>query len=145
MNSGAIIVFSNDESEIRGFEEKYLSSINTNKICFVNNASSDNTLNLLKEIQFKSKKSISVLDIKHDKGLKSAIKSGARLLSSESEFDFIVYLKSNMLESLIGLTAFLKNFQENKQDYKGLPTRSNRNVLFDVFSISELLNKEYVT
>tara|TARA_R110001592_G_scaffold304581_1_gene577034 strand:- start:922 stop:1359 length:438 start_codon:yes stop_codon:yes gene_type:complete len=144
MNSGVIIVFSNDESEISDFEKKYLSSINTNKICFVNNASSDKTLSLLKDIQFKSKKSISILDIKHDKGLKSAIKSGARLLSSESEFDFIVYLKSNMLESLIGLTAFLKNFQENKQDYKALPTRSNRNVLFDVFSICELLNKECI-
>ena len=123
MNSGVIIVFSNDESEISDFEKKYLSSINTNKICFVNNASSDKTLSLLKDIQFKS---------------------GARLLSSESEFDFIVYLKSNMLESLIGLTAFLKNFQENKQDYKALPTRSNRNVLFDVFSICELLNKECI-
>jgi hypothetical protein len=145
MNSGVIIVFSNDESQISDFEKKYLSSINTTKICFVNNASSDNTLSLLKDIQFKSKKSISVLDIKHDKGLKSAIKSGARLLSSESDFDFIVYLKSNMLESLLGLTAFLINFQENKQDYKALPTRSNRNVLFDVFSISELLNKEFVT
>jgi glycosyltransferase involved in cell wall biosynthesis len=145
MNSGVIIVFSNDESQISDFEKKYLSSINTTKICFVNNASSDNTLSLLKDIQFKSKKSISVLDIKHDKGLKSAIKSGARLLSSESDFDFIVYLKSNMLESLLGLTAFLINFQENKQDYKALPTRSNRNVLFDVFSISELLNKECVT
>ena len=50
-----------------------------------------------------------------------------------------------MLESLIGLTAFLKIFQENKQDYKALPTRSKRNVLFDIFSIIELLNKEYVT
>ncbi|PQJ82016.1 glycosyltransferase [Polaribacter glomeratus] len=142
MNSGVIIVFSNDESEIIDFDQKYLSNISTNKICFVNNASTDNTLNLLKDIQFKSKKNISIVDIKHDKGLKSAIKSGARLLSSESEFDFIVYLKSNMLESLSSLTVFLKNFKENKQDYKALPTRSNRNVLFDVFSICELLNKE---
>lgn len=142
MNSGVIIVFSNDENEIIDFEQKYLSNISTNKICFVNNASTDNTLNLLKDIQFKSKKNISIVDIKHDKGLKSAIKSGARLLSSESEFDFIVYLKSNMLESLSSLTVFLKNFKENKQDYKALPTRSNRNVLFDVFSICELLNKE---
>lgn len=99
---------------------------------------------MLKDIQFKSKKSISIVDIKHDKGLKSAIKSGARMLSSESEFDFIVYLKSNMLESLLGLTEFLNNFKENKQDYKALPTRSNRNVLFDVFSINELLNRESI-
>ena len=96
-------------------------------------------MNLLKVIQFKSKKNISILDIKLDKGLKAAIKSGARLLLSESEFDFIVYLKSNMLESLTDLAVFLNNFQDNKQDYKSLPTRSSRNVLYDVFSINEVM------
>ena len=139
MNSGVIIVFSNNETEISNFNDEYLANINANKICFVNNASTDNTLNLLKVIQFKSKKNISILDIKLDKGLKAAIKSGARLLLSESEFDFIVYLKSNMLESLTDLAVFLNNFQDNKQDYKSLPTRSSRNVLYDVFSINEVM------
>jgi len=144
MNSGLIIIFSNNENEINDFNKKYLSNINTNKICFVNNASKDNTLSLLNDIQFKSKKNISILDIKHDKGLKSAIKSGARLLLSESEFDFIVYLKSNMLESLSDLTDYITDFQENKQDYTSLPTRSKRNVLNDVFSINELLKKKLI-
>ena len=139
MNSGVIIVFSNNETEISNFNDEYLANINANKICFVNNASTDNTLNLLKVIQFKSEKNISILDIKLDKGLKAAIKSGARLLLSESEFDFIVYLKSNMLESLTDLALFLNNFQDNKQDYKSLPTRSSRNVLYDVFSINEVM------
>lgn len=141
MNSGVIIVFSNNETEISNFNNEYLANINASRICFVNNGSSDNTLNLLKHIQFKSEKNISILDIKLDKGLKAAIKSGARLLLSESDFDFIVYLKSNMLESLTGLAMFLNNFQENKQDYKSLPTRSSRNVLYDVFSINEVMKK----
>ncbi|SDS06782.1 Glycosyl transferase family 2 [Polaribacter sp. KT25b] len=144
MNSGVIIVFSNNEKEISNFNTEYLSNINASKICFVNNASSDNTLNLLKDIQFKSEKNISILDIKLNKGLKAAIKYGARLLLSESEFDFIVYLKPNMLDSLPSLTTFLKNFQENKQDYTSLPTRSSRNVLFDVFSIQEIMKKKSV-
>ncbi|MDP5106472.1 MAG: hypothetical protein NWQ31_09915 [Polaribacter sp.] len=144
MNSGVIIVFSNNETEISSFDNEYLANINANKICFVNNASSDNTLNLLKKIQFKSEKNISILDIKLDKGLKAAIKSGARLLLSESEFDFIVYLKSNMLDSLTGLAVFLNNFQDNKQDYTSLPTRSSRNVLYDVFSINEVMKKQFV-
>ena len=53
MNSGLIIIFSNNENEINDFNKKYLSNINTNKICFVNNASKDNTLSLLNDIQFK--------------------------------------------------------------------------------------------
>lgn len=143
MNSGVIIIFSNNEKEINDLDKENLLSINTNKVCFVNNASTDNTLNLLNNIKFASDNNISILDIKHDKGVKSALKSGARLLLSESEFDFIVYLQSNMLEYLEVLKGCLINFEEKKQDYNSLPTRSKRNVLNNVFSIDELLKNDF--
>ena len=143
MNSGVIIIFSNNEKEINDLDKENLLSINTNKVCFVNNASTDNTLNLLNNIKFTSDNNISILDIKHDKGVKSALKSGARLLLSESEFDFIVYLQSNMLEYLEVLKGCLINFEEKKQDYNSLPTRSKRNVLNNVFSIDELLKNDF--
>lgn len=143
MNSGVIIIFSNNEKEINDLDKENLLSINTNKVCFVNNASTDNTLNLLNNIKFTSDNNISILDIKHDKGVKSALKSGARLLLSESEFDFIVYLQSNMLKYLEVLKGCLINFEEKKQDYNSLPTRSKRNVLNNVFSIDELLKNDF--
>ena len=143
MNSGVIIIFSNNEKEINDLDKENLLSINTNKVCFVNNASTDNTLNLLNNIKFASDNNISILDIKHDKGVKSALKSGARLLLSESEFDFIVYLQSNMLKYLEVLKGCLINFEEKKQDYNSLPTRSKRNVLNNVFSIDELLKNDF--
>ena len=142
MNSGVIIIFSNNEKEISDLYKENLLNINANKVCFVNNASTDNTLNLLNNIKFESKNNISILDIKHNKGVKSALKSGARLLLSESEFDFIVYLESNMLEYLDVLKGYMINFEEKKQDYNSLPTRSKRNVLNNVFSIDELLKNE---
>ena len=142
MNSGVIIIFSNNEKEINDLNKENLLNINANKVCFVNNASIDNTLNLLNKIKFESKNNITILDIKHDKGVKSALKSGARLLLSESEFDFIVYLESNMLEFLKVLKEYLIDFEEKKQDYNSLPTRSKRNVLNNVFSIDELLKNE---
>jgi hypothetical protein len=142
MNSGVIIIFSNNEKEISDLYKENLLNINANKVCFVNNASTDKTLNLLNKIKFESKNNISILDIKHDKGVKSALKSGARLLLSESEFDFIVYLESNMLEYLDVLKGYMINFEEKKQDYNSLPTRSKRNVLNNVFSIDELLKNE---
>jgi len=144
MNSGVIIIFLNNENDISKLDKENLLSINTNKVCFVNNGSSDNTLKLLKSIKFESKKNIYILDIKQDKGVKYAIKAGARLLLSESEYDFIVYLESNMLEHLEVLEEYIVNFQDNKQDYNSLPTRSKRNVLNDVFSINELLKNEYI-
>jgi hypothetical protein len=145
MNSGVIIIFSNFEKEIANFDKQNLLSISTNKVCFVNNASKDNTLNILKNLKFESQNNIQILDIKQDKGLKYALKAGARLLLSESEFDFIVYLKSSTLEYLEVLEEYLTNFQEKKQDYNSLSSRSKRNVLNDVFSIDELLKNKCIS
>jgi hypothetical protein len=145
MNSGVIIIFSNFEKEIANFNKQNLLSISTNKVCFVNNASKDNTLNILKNLKFESQNNIQILDIKQDKGLKYALKAGARLLLSESEFDFIVYLKSSTLEYLGVLEEYLTNFQEKKQDYNSLSSRSKRNVLNDVFSIDELLKNKCIS
>jgi hypothetical protein len=145
MNSGVIIIFSNFEKEIANYDKQNLLRISTNKICFVNNASKDNTLNILKNLKFESQNNIQILDIKQDKGLKYALKAGARLLLSESEFDFIVYLKSSTLEYLGVLEEYLTNFQEKKQDYNSLSSRSKRNVLNDVFSIDELLKNKCVS
>jgi hypothetical protein len=145
MNSGVIIIFSNFEKEIANYDKQNLLRISTNKICFVNNASKDNTLNILKNLKFESQNNIQILDIKQDKGLKYALKAGARLLLSESEFDFIVYLKSSTLQYLEVLEEYLTNFQEKKQDYNSLSSRSKRNVLNDVFSIDELLKNKCVS
>jgi hypothetical protein len=46
MNSGVTTIFSNNENEINDLYKENLLSINANKVCFVNNASKDNTLNL---------------------------------------------------------------------------------------------------
>jgi len=145
MNSGVIIIFSNFEKEIANFDKQNLLSISTNKVCFVNNASKDNTLNILENLKFESQNNIQILDIKQDKGLKYALKAGARLLLSESEFDFIVYLKSSTLEYLEVLEEYLTNFQEKKQYYNSFSSRSKRNVLNDVFSIDELLKNKCVS
>jgi glycosyltransferase involved in cell wall biosynthesis len=139
MNSGVIIIFSNGEQEISKSNLKDLMKIKTNKLCIVNNGSTDNTLSFLNDIKFNSAKNISVLDIKNNKGINTAIKAGARSLLSESEFDFIVYLQSNMLDYLEDLKRYLKSLKKNKEGYISLPTRSNRNVLKNVFSLEELL------
>lgn len=139
MNSGVIIIFSNGEQEISKSNLRNLMKIKTNKLCIVNNGSTDNTLSFLNDIKFNSAKNISVLDIKNNKGVNTAIKAGARSLLSESEFDFIVYLQSNMLDYLDDLKMYLKSLKKNKEGYISLPTRSNRNVLKNVFSLEELL------
>ena len=140
MNSGVIIIFLNNEKEIDNNEIEKLLDLDAYNVCFVNNGSTDNTLHLLQDIKFKLRNKISIVDIKHEKELKSAIKAGARSLRSESsEYDFIVYLNSNMLDYLESLNDYFTNIKANRKELTPMPSRSQRNVLKDVFSISELL------
>ena len=141
MNSGIIIVFSNDEKNIE--VDKVVSFLNENpyKVCLVDNASSDNTINLLRRIQMKSsmKTNISMLENKHNKGVKNAVKAGARLLLSEAEFDHIIYLESNIIGFLKYIKDYFMQLNLERETFTPVPTRSERNVLRNVFPYTELL------
>ncbi|MGK0329929.1 hypothetical protein, partial [Polaribacter sp.] len=99
MNSGIIIVFNNDEQLINVDNIVKILDENNFKICLVNNASSDKTSSLLSRIKFQSKvnSNVFILNNKYDKGLKYAVKAGARFLLNETEFDSIIYLESNIV------------------------------------------------
>lgn len=141
MNSGIIIVFKDDEHTINVEDIVGILNENNFKICFVNNGSKDNTSKLLSRIKFKSKANadIFILDNKYDKGLKYAVKAGARFLLSETEFDRIIYLESNIVMHLKDMTEHFVQLASQKEDFTPYPTRSERNVLRDVFSFKEFL------
>jgi|UPI000382BBD6 glycosyltransferase involved in cell wall biosynthesis len=141
MNSGIILVFKNDEHNINVEDIVEVLNGNTFKICFVNNGSTDNTSKLLSRIKFQSNANsdIFILDNKHDKGLKYAVKAGARFLLNETEFDRIIYLESNIAMYLKDITEYFVQLASQKENLTTYPTRSQRNVLRDVFSFRELL------
>ncbi|MGK0414549.1 MAG: glycosyltransferase involved in cell wall biosynthesis [Polaribacter sp.] len=141
MNSGIIIVFKNDEHVINVDHIVKILDANNFKICLVNNASKDNTSSLLNRIKFKSNTNsdVFVLDNKQDKGLKYAVKAGARFLLNETEFNSIIYLESNILMHLKNMANYFLQLTTQKEIYKECSTRSDRNVLKDVFPLAELL------
>lgn len=141
MNSGIIIVFNNDAPSINVDYIVKILDANNFKICLVNNASGDNTSSVLNRIKFESNTNsdVFVLNNKQDRGLKYAVKAGARFLLNETEFNSIIYLESNILMYLKNMADYFLQLATQKEIYTACPTRSDRNVLKDVFPLTELL------
>ncbi|SNR59676.1 glycosyltransferase [Lutibacter flavus] len=81
MKSGIVIVLTNKEEEIntQGIES-FLNENREINICFVNNGSTDKTLNVLELLNKKFPKNLSVVNIKNNKGEDAALKVGFRYL-----------------------------------------------------------------
>lgn len=91
MKIGILIIFRNDETAIKLHKFTKLFARKTKlDVCFVNNASTDNTLKLLKEIQEEATIPISIIDVKKDKGFNAAIKAGVRYLSNKNDLPYLL-------------------------------------------------------
>jgi hypothetical protein len=141
MNSGIIIVFNDDKQTINVDNVVKVLDENNFKICLVNNGDSDVISKVLHKIKFQSNANsdVYILDNKHDKGLKYALKAGARFLLNETEFDFIIYLESAIIDSFKEIKDCFKQLNTRKESFTPCPTRSERNVLRDVFPFKDFL------
>tara|TARA_R100000789_G_scaffold45150_1_gene46151 strand:- start:850 stop:1293 length:444 start_codon:yes stop_codon:yes gene_type:complete len=145
MHNGIIIVFHNDEKNINVEQLVSIIKKNNYKICLVNNASTDNTIAFLEQIkiQFDLNSKVFVLDNKHNKGLKNALKFGARFLQSQTNFNAIIYLESKMTPYLKYISQYFTQLTLEKSSFNAIPTRSSRNSLKDVYDLKELLKVNY--
>ncbi|MDY0781499.1 glycosyltransferase [Tenacibaculum sp. IB213877] len=95
MNIGIIIPCYNEEKEIN--KEVFVQFIIMKEnchVCFVNDGSTDNTLEILNEIKKQIPHKVSVIDIKVNKGKLGAIKAGARYLFTKEDIDYIGYMNA---------------------------------------------------
>lgn len=137
MRVGILILFSNDEKEIKINELiKLFGSKCTLEVCFVNNGSIDNTLNVLKIVHESiEKEKVSILDIKKNKGVKTAVKAGVRYLLSKREIGYIVYLSFRKLHHYTDLQQHLED--QIKEYFVNLSSQNK--ILSKVFSIDQIL------
>jgi glycosyltransferase involved in cell wall biosynthesis len=144
MYNGIIIVFHNDEKNINVEQLVSIIKKNNYKICLVNNASTDNTIAFLEQIkiQFDLNSKVFVLDNKHNKGLKNALKFGARFLQSESKFNTIIYLEAKKMHYLQYINEYFTQLALEKSAFNAIPTRSSRNALKDVYDLNELIKED---
>jgi len=140
MTIGIIIVFRNSEHQIvKGNFFKECIKYQNIDICLVNNASTDKTLLLLKEIQEEFQSHVEVLDIKKYTSTISAVKAGERYFTNSQNLKHIGYIciedisDGKALDDL--LTAFIKNNITSKQ-LKTLPVKYKKpTFLKNIFSV----------
>jgi len=142
MKKGIIIVFSNNEKEIKETQFEKLLDTDVAEFCFVNNASNDNTLDQLKDIKTKTFNNISIVDIKKNKGTKAAIKAGVRYLVNNQELKLIIYLEFYKNNDFVNLEYTLNIIINSDHEIIKLFTNTNhRNILQNVFSSEQLIKK----
>ncbi|MFK7749825.1 MAG: glycosyltransferase [Kordia sp.] len=141
MKIGILIVFQNDESAIEA--QKFAALFAEKKklaVCFVNNGSTDNTLELLKEIQEEASISISVIDVKKSRGHTTAMKAGVRYLTSQHDLPYILCLQQYASNDFSMLEKVFRIIEKEKGFFKGLFKKTKRMVYKNVFSLRGVLD-----
>jgi glycosyltransferase involved in cell wall biosynthesis len=92
MRTGIVIALNNKEKEISPIKiEQILEANKSVHICFVNNGSTDRTLEVLNSFKEKFTDRLSVVSIKNNKGIDSALKVGFRFLLNTMDFSNISF------------------------------------------------------
>jgi len=103
MKLGIIIICYNIESSIDILQSSiYINELTNLEICLVNNCSDDNTYELLKEVKEQCS-NVSVVNIKKFKTENSAVKAGARYMSSQFNLKYIGYINIENEQSNLSL------------------------------------------
>ena len=136
------MLFSNNENEIKESQFDTLLDKNVAKICFVNNASKDKTLEKLKSINNKAQNNITIIDVKKDKGIKAAIKAGARYLMNNHDLNSIIYLEFYKNKDFKNLEYMLDVVFNMKNYIKLLANTENRSILKNVYSFEEIIKEQ---
>jgi glycosyltransferase involved in cell wall biosynthesis len=114
MKLGIIIICYNNEEGIDVSHcAKYLNKIKDIKICLVNNHSKDNTYEILKELK-EDCENVSIVNIKKFKPDSSAVKAGARFMSSQYNLKYLGFVTMHRMQEYENLNRLLKDIKDNK-------------------------------
>lgn len=97
MKTGIIIPCYNEEKrlDVEAFV-KFIQSHDTYHLCFVNDGSKDNTLQVLQDIQEHVQTRISIVDVKKNAGKAAAVRSGARYLYNRQDINYIGFIDADL-------------------------------------------------
>ena len=141
MKIGILIIFRNDERviEVKKFIELFAGKEKLN-VCFVNNGSTDHTLELLKEIQEESSITISIIDVKKSRGHNSAIKAGVRYLTSQHDLPYILCMQKYVSQDFSTLKKVFRIIAQEKGVVKDLFNKTKCMTHKNVFSLRGILD-----
>ena len=136
MKTGIIIPCYNEENRLN--TKSFLEFINTHEdyhLCFVNDGSKDNTIDVLNQISKKAKHPVSVLNVVKNSGKASAVRNGARYLYNKADIDYIGFIDADLSTDFEDLKDLVNTLKENKnlQMVYGSRSKSNGNIKRNIF------------
>ncbi len=116
MKTGIIIPCYNEEKRLNTAAFiNFIQKENNFHLCFVNDGSSDKTIDVLKEIQANNAYKISVIDIKKNSGKAEAVRIGARYLHHRGDIDFIGFMDADLSTDFKDFKSLIKTLKTNNK------------------------------
>jgi len=137
MKTGLIIPCYNEASRLK--EEvfiKFILDVNDYHLCFVNDGSTDNTLELLKKIKTYKPEKVSVIDIKKNTGKASAVRAGMRYLFHMEDVAYAGYIDADLSTNFEDFEALVNTIKKEERVSVVFGSRSkqkNDNIKKDPF------------
>lgn len=116
MKTGIIIPCYNEANRLDVNE--FLTFAKNNKnyfICFVNDGSSDHTLDVLEDIEKKSTDNVVVIDVKINAGKASAVRTGVKYLSQNTEISYIGFMDADLSTDFNDFDKLVRTLKFNKE------------------------------
>ncbi len=115
MKTGIIIPCFNEANSLN--VEAFISFIQKNDdyhLCFVNNGSKDNTLEVLHHIKNQRTIKVSIIDMKKNKGKAAAVRVGARYFFNRHDVDYIGSIEADLSIDFSDIERLVQTIHENK-------------------------------
>lgn len=114
MKTGIIIPCYNEANRLNS--EAFLAFAQSHPdyhICFVNDGSSDNTLEVLEALESLSPENISVVDVKVNAGKAAAVRTGVKFLSQNQSIEFIGFIDADLSTDFEDFKSLVKTLKSN--------------------------------
>ena len=142
MSFGLIIINFNSFGDSERIELENFLSTTKCEVCFIDTSKNKKALWNLKSLNLSN--NFSFLQLKNNKGDKYLIKSGARVLISENDFDLIVFANNDEIYKLNELSLFFNNSLKERNLIENIKRSPSRNILNNVFSINEIVTEKQI-
>lgn len=144
MKIGVLILCYNNETDLNEQMIEELSAVAKNiKFCFVNNGSTDSTIDRLQILKEEIESDITIIDIKINKGEALAIKAGVRYFFNKINLQYIGYINFKNFNQKLDFNPLFDLILDSKNEliaYNSMPVRSRkvkRLLIKNVFSLTD--------
>ncbi|UZO82270.1 glycosyltransferase family 2 protein [Aquimarina sp. ERC-38] len=116
MKTGIIIPCYNEEKRLdRNAFQSFIKAHKNYHLCFVNDGSQDQTLEVLKEIQTTNSNQISVVNMKRNGGKAEAVRVGANYLHHKVDTEFIGFMDADLSTDFNDFKGLVHTLQTNSK------------------------------